>query len=50
MRKVKQSRKDVIDSQIASYQKNKKYLTENYLQILKKLDNTNIVKWRVLNA
>ena len=39
-----------IEAQIASYQKNRKYLTENYLDILKKLDNTNIVKWRVLNG
>jgi len=28
---------------------NKKYLTENYMDIIKKLDNTNIVKWRILN-
>jgi predicted acyl esterase len=32
------------------YEKNKKFLTDNYMEILKKLDSTNIVKWRILNT
>ncbi len=34
---------------MAAFENNKKYLTDNYLDILKKLEGTNIVKWRVLN-
>jgi len=38
-----------IESEIATFEKNRKYLAENYIDILKKLDSTNIVKWRILN-
>lgn len=36
--------------ELLTYEKNKKFLTENYMDILKKLDSTNIVKWRILNS
>ena len=42
-------REQGMDSQKLSYMKNRKYLKENYLGILKKLEDTNVVKWRILN-
>ena len=47
----KESKKDVDkESEVAAYERNRKLLTDNYLDILKKLEGSNIVKWRVLNT